>query len=371
MKFTCEKSTLIKEIVIAQEIASAKQPINVFCNIYLEAADNSLMIKAADMNVYFHTRVPVSVQEPGKIMVKGDTFLGILNGFSDGEIEFENNDVKMIIKLVDSGKNKVKEKFNIRTMLTDQFPEFEISDDALNFELPLEDFKDMIRNTIFSISDDQTRYFMNGVFFEKTENKFTMVATDGRRMAYAGKEIDITVDSFKGIIIPEKVLNLVLKYSSNEGNIQVCVKENYIFFSFGSLHFYSKLIEGQFPNYSRVIPESLQYEFIVDRQSVLAALKRVALLVEKKNKRVVFKLTTGKLEIITDDSETGSAQVEIESNYDGEDAEIAFNYEFIEDPLKNITENEVSFKFTNTAKAIMLKSVPESFFFHVLMPMQS
>jgi DNA polymerase-3 subunit beta len=109
----------------------------------------------------------------------------------------------------------------------------------------------------------------------------------------------------------------------------------------------------------------------VNRQNVLSALKRVSLLVEKKNKRIVFKLSEGKLEIVTDDSETGSAQVEIESKYSGEDAEIAFNYEFIEDPLKNITEEEVSFKFTNTSKAIMLKTVPESFFFHVLMPMQT
>jgi DNA polymerase-3 subunit beta len=365
MKFVCDKNTLIKEIVIAQEIISSRQSLSVISNIYLEAADNILLIKASDVNVNFYTKVPVSVLERGNVLVKADTFLGILNSVPDGEIEFENKDLKMVIKPAFK-----KVKFHLKTMYTDQFPEFESSSSGVNFEMALDDFKSMIKQTIFSVSDDQTRYFMNGVFFEKGDNKFIMVATDGRRMAYAEKEISGTVGDFEGIIIPDKILNLILKHSSNEGNILITIKDNMIFVNFGSLFFSSKLIEGQFPNYRRVIPENFLYKFVVNRKEILDAFKRVALLIEKKNKRVMFKLANQSLSIITDDTDAGMAEEEVECNYEGEEMQIAFNYEYIEDPFKITMEDEICFYFSEPNKAVTVKPVPESYFFHVLMPMQ-
>jgi DNA polymerase-3 subunit beta len=365
MKFTCDKNALIKEIAIAQEIISSRQALSVLSNIYLETTDNGLSIKASDANVFFDTRVPVSIDEEGKVLVKSDTFLGVLNSIPDGDITFENNDIKMVIKPAFK-----KVKFHLNTMHTDQFPEFEVSNDAVKFEMTIGDFKSMIKQTIFSVSDDQTRYFMNGVFFEKSDNKFIMVATDGRRMAYAEKEILGVVDDFEGIIIPDKILNLILKHSSDEGNISISIKENMIFFTFGSFNFSSKLIEGQFPNYRRVIPENLLYQFTVDRKEILDAFRRVALLIEKKNKRIFFKLTNNSLSVVTDSTDTGMAEEEVVCKYEGEDITIAFNYEYIEDPFKIISEDEVCFYFSDSNKAVTVKPVPESYFFHVLMPMQ-
>jgi DNA polymerase-3 subunit beta len=365
MKFVCDKNAIVKEIVIAYEIISSRQVLSVLSNIYLEADDSSLIIKASDANVFFNTKVPISIIEEGKVMVRADTFLGILNVIPDGEVEFDNTDSKMVIK-----PSFKKVKFFLNTLHTDQFPEFEDSSGAVNFEMPLFDFKSMIKQTIFSVSDDQTRYFMNGVFFEKSDNKFVMVATDGRRMAYAEKSIDGPIGDFEGIIIPDKILNLILKHSSDEGNISISIKENMIFVSFGSFHFSSKLIEGQFPNYRRVIPENLLYKFIVNRKEILDAFKRVALLIEKKNKRLFFKLSKNSLSIVTDDTDTGMAEEDVECEYDGEDIVIAFNYEYIEDPFKIMPEDNVCFYFSDVNKAVTVKPVPESYFFHVLMPMQ-
>jgi DNA polymerase-3 subunit beta len=365
MKFLCEKNAIIKEIIIAQEIISSRQALSVLSNVYLEASDNSLLIKASDASVTFHSKVPISVVMSGKTMVKADTLLGILNSVPDGDIEFENVDAKMMIKPAFK-----KVKFHLKTMNTDQFPEFENPGDAITFEMPVEDFKAMIKQTIFSVSDDQTRYFMNGVFFEKDDDKFKMIATDGRRMAYAEKDVNGSVNDFEGIIIPDKLLNLILKHSSDEGNITISINGNTIFVSFGSLYFSSKLIEGQFPNYRRVIPDNFLYQFIVNRKEILDAFKRVALLVEKKNKRVLFKLANNSLAIITDDTEIGMAEEEVDCKYDGNETEIAFNYEFIEDPFKIIEEDEICFYFSDVNKAVTVKPVPESYFFHVLMPMQ-
>jgi DNA polymerase-3 subunit beta len=177
MKFTCERSLLLKEIAIANEIIASKNAISILSNIYLEAKDGSLVIKATDLKVNFETNVPVDVLEKGSVTVYGEKFYGILNSIPDGEVEFELANGKININT----KAKTA-KVQLKCIASDNFPEFGVSGKEF-FEMPIKNLKEMIRQTIFAISDDETRYFMNGVFFEKSEGKFTMVATDGRRLA--------------------------------------------------------------------------------------------------------------------------------------------------------------------------------------------
>ena len=210
---------------------------------------------------------------------------------------------------------------------------------------------------------------MNGVYFEKTEGKLVMVATDGRRLAYAEKEVE-NVDDFPGIIIPEKILAIVQKHSGQEGNVSIKITEKTIFISFGLYYFSSVLIEGQYPNYKRVIPQGLIYSFTVKRANMMDALKRVSLMVEKKNNRVFIKLSDTGIYIFTQGSEEGDASDQVEGSYDGEEAQIALNYHYIEDPCKAMQDEEIVINFNDTSKAITIKPVPEKDFFHVVMPMQ-
>ena len=364
MKFTCERSILQKEIAIANEIIGSKNAISILSNIYIEARDGSLTIKATDMKVNFETKVPVDVLESGSVTVYGEKFSGILNSIPDGEIEFEKSESRINIKTTVK-----RARFQLKSIASEKFPEFTAAGNKF-FEIPIRDFKDMIQETIFSVSDDETRYFMNGVFFEKAEDKFVMVATDGRRLAYVSKPAGAGIADFSGIIIPPKILNILMKRAGDEGMVQISVTDKNLFIQFGSYKLSSVLIEGQFPNYSRVIPEKQTRNFNVNRLEMLDAIRRVSLLVEQKSHRVYLGLSPGVVSVYCEENDIGNAREEIPCKYDGEELSIALNYRYLEEPLKVINSDEISILFTDPSKTITIMPVPEEDFFHIVMPMQ-
>jgi DNA polymerase-3 subunit beta len=364
MKFTCERSVLLKEIAIAQEIISTKNAISILSNIYIEAEDGGLTIKATDTKVNFETKVPVNVQDPGATTVFGEKFFGILNSSPEGELEFEQQDGKMTIKSAVK-----KARWQLKSIASDKFPEFPVSGTDF-FDIPIREFKDMIGQTVFAVSEDETRYFMNGVYFEKAEENLVMVATDGRRLAYIKKNAGEGIADFAGIIIPPKVLGVITKRSGDEGLVSLSVTDKIIFINFGSYRLSSVLLEGQFPNYQRVIPENQDNSISVNRLDMLNALRRVSLLVEQKSHRVYLGLAPGLMSVYSEESDIGTAREEIPCKYEGPELSIALNYRYIEDPFKYIESEDISIRFTEPTKAITIQPVPEKDFFHIVMPMQ-
>jgi DNA polymerase-3 subunit beta len=356
---------LLKEISIAQEIISSKNAISILSNIYLEAEENTLLIRATDIKVNLETRIPIEVKEKGSATVYGEKFLSILGSIPDGDMEFEQHDVNITIK---PAAKKIK--FQLRCIASEKYPEFPAFKKENIFEMPIRDFKDMIIQTVFAVSDDETRYFMNGVFLKKEEDKLIMVATDGRRLAYIEKIVGEKVSNFEGIIIPPKILTILLKRSGDEGFLGISITDKMIFFQFGLYYLSSVLIEGQFPNYQRVIPESQSYSFTVNRLETLEAIKRVSLLVEQKSHRVYMGLAPGVMSIYSEESDIGNAKEDIPCKYDGEEISIALNYWYIEEPFKVISNEEIIIYFTEASRAITIKPVPEKDFFHIVMPMQ-
>ena len=365
MKFIFDKNILFKEISIAQEIIASKNAISILSNIYFEAKNNSLIIKSTDMKVYFETTVPVTVIESGATTVFGDKFLGIISSFPSNEIEFSQKDNNIKIKPT---KLKTPE-YNLKCIASEKFPEFPVTTNEF-FDFPIKDFKEMVQQCVFAVSDDETRYFMNGVFFEKNEEKIKMVATDGRRLAFISKNSDKKVKDFDGIIIPPKLLNIIVKRSGEEGLISISVNDRMLFANIGSYKFSSILIEGSFPNYKKVIPDEQQFTLTVKREEMLKALHRVAHMVEQKSYRVYLGILPGKMSVYTEEGEIGKANDEIPCKYDGDELTIALNYRYIEEPLKNINSEDISIHFTGVTKAITVEPVPSKDFFHIVMPMQ-
>jgi DNA polymerase-3 subunit beta len=366
MKFTCNKEVLLKEISIAQEIISSKNAISILSNIYIEAKGNSLIIKSTDMKVFFQTKVPVTVIEEGATTIYGDKFFGIISTFPYDEIEFSQNDITAVIKPT----TQKKPEYKLKIIASEKYPEFPVSTSPA-FEMPIKDFRDMIQQSIFAVSDDETRYFLNGAYFEKADDKINMVATDGRRLAFIGKNADKNIKDFPGVIIPPKILNTVLKRSGDEGLVSISVNDRSIFINFASYQFSSVLIEGSFPNYKKVIPESQEFSLSVKREEMLSALRRVSLMVEKKSHRIFLGVAPGRIAVSSEESEIGTVEDEIPCKYNGEEMTIALNFRYLEEPFKTMTDDEIQILFTQVQKAITIKPVPEKDFLHVVMPMQS
>ncbi len=365
MKFNFDRDALLKEIAIAQEIIATKNAISILSNVMLQAENGTLTIKATDIKVNFETKIPVDVIENGSTTVFCDKFMSILSSLPQGDIEFEQNDIKITIKPASK-----KARFQLKSIASDKFPEFTSPNNLSFFEIPVKEFKEMIHQTVFSVSDDETRYFMNGVYMEKKNDSLQLVATDGRRLAYISKQFGVSIPDFKAAIVPPKILTIINRRSSDEGLIAIAVGEKNIFFRFANYEFASVLIDGQFPNYSRVIPESQSRSFEVETKELMEALKRVALLVEQKSRRIYLTVAPGTLTVSSQESEIGTAKEEIPCKYDGEELTIALNYLYVEEPLKVIGSDRIKVEFTEAMKAITLKSEPEKDFFHIVMPMQ-
>lgn len=364
MKFTFDRDAMIKEIAVTQEIISNKSPISILSNILLIAENNTLTIKASDSSVNFVTKLPVDIQEEGTTTIFCDKFMSILSNSPSGEIEFEQKDITVTIR---PAAKKIK--FQLKSMASDKFPEIVSTEGVQFYEVPSKEFKEMIAQTIFAVSEDSNRYFMTGVYLEKKEDKLIMVATDGRRLSYIEKEIAQNINDFPSAIIPTKVLNSVLKNAPVEGNIFFAVVDKMIFIKFGNYEYSSLLLDGQFPNYKRVIPESQAFKFGVDKKEMESALKRMTIMIDKKVARVIFKLSPGVLTLISPESDLGNADEEIPCQYDGDEVTMAMNYIYIEEPLKVISTERITFEFTEPMKAITLKPEPESDYFHIIMPM--
>jgi DNA polymerase-3 subunit beta len=174
----------------------------------------------------------------------------------------------------------------------------------------------------------------------------------------------------KGIIIPTKVLNLLRKLLPGDGNLSICLTEKNVFFKYGNHRLSSNLIDGQFPNYHRVIPEQQEQHIVVQRELLQNAMKRVSLLVEQKSRRIFLKISENNLAVSSEESDIGTAKEELPCEYSGPEDTIALNYLYVVEPLKEMTEEKVNVEFTETNKAITIKPIPEKDYLHVVMPMQ-
>lgn len=367
MQFSCDKNVILKEISVAQEIIMTRNAISILSNVLLETDGDTLIIKATDLKVSFETRIPVITEKSGSTTIFCDKLLNILRTLPPGDVLFiqDEND-QLFIK---SGENII---FTLNSISSDKFPEFAVFDKSLFFSIPQKHFIEMVSHTVFAISEDETRYFMNGVLLERNDEKLVMVATDGRRLSYISKSPEAGNEflDFKAITIPPKILTLVKKMASGEGHLKLGIADKMLFIHFDNQKMTSTLIDGEFPNYSRVIPESHEYEIHVNRIEFLDAIKRVSILSEQISKKIYISIHNNGINLKSEKGEIGIAEENLPCRFDGPDSTFRMNYLYLTEPMKIIQTDEVILKFTNTKKAFSLVSSPEETFFHILMPMQ-
>ena len=363
MKFVFDRDSMIKEIVIAQEIITNKSPISILSNILINAENNTLTIKASDTTVNYTSQIPVDILEEGSATIFCDKFMSILSSSPSGDIEFDQQDIKVTIKPVAK-----KIKFQLKSIASEKFTEIPTATDVPFFEVPSKEFKQMIEQTIFAVSEDMNRYFMTGVYLTKKNDNLVMVATDARRLSFVEKPFGNGID-FSNAIVPTKILRCILKNAPEEGNISIAIVDKLIFVKFLNYEFSSKLLDGQFPNYQKVIPEKQSSSFEVSKADIQEALKRTEIMIDKKVNRVIFKIASGTLTLTSPESEIGTADEEIPCKYDGEEITIAFNNKYISEPLKNMATENIVFEFTESMRAVTLRPEPAEDYFHIIMPM--
>jgi DNA polymerase-3 subunit beta len=366
MKITCSRDALAREISIAQEVVSSRNSLSILSNVLLTAAKGALAIQATDLKVGFQTSIPVETMREGTATAFCDKLANILRSLPEGDVEIEQLDAAML-RVRPVGK---KIDFQLRCIPSDKYPEMQQAPDSAYFDFPQKDFIDMVSQTLFAVSDDETRYFMNGVFLEKRDSSLSMVATDGRRLALVSRKVPIAVETLRGVILPPKILSIVRKLASGEGSLSLAITDKNVFVRLGERSLTSSLIEGQFPDYRRVIPDSQKHRAIVERDALESALKRVSLLVEQKSRKVLFALAGGMLTVSARESELGVASEEVPCEYDGPDMTFAVNCLYLIEPLHEMAQPRALLEFSEANKAITLKPETDEGYVNVVMPMQ-
>ncbi len=363
MKFKADKEAILKEILISHDIISGSNIISILSNVLLETVNNTLKIQATDLKVSFETQIPVDTEEPGSTTVMCDKFLSILRSLPDGDIDFEVVENRLLIS-----RKKEKINFKLRCIPSHDFPQFKMPGEE-TLTIPSRDFVEMVEQTIISVSDDETRYFMNGIYFEPGQQSIIMVATDGRKLSFMDRGIDEAVPFFEPVIIPPKFLGIIKKISSKEGVITISITDTHVYALFDSHNLSSTLIEGKFPNYKRVIPLHQSNVCKFNTRDFSEALKRVSLLVDQKSRRLFIDIEDSMIILSSEESEQGVAKEELTCEYNGEKVRILMNCAYIINVIRVIRSDETTISFHDPTKAVTIRPYPEEDYFHIIMPM--
>lgn len=364
MKFICQKDTIVKEISNASDFTAQRSTMAMLSNVCLVLSDNLLIIKTTDQKMGYISEINVQGIENGSLTVVCDKFLEIIKNLPSANIEFEEKENVLFIKPENS-----EIEFSLRTMDSEAFPVLTIPESETFFRISQKDFTDMINQVSFAVSDDESKFAMNGALLEKEDNSLIMVGTDGRRLSYIKRQILNEIPQFGKVTIPSRFLAIIKKHSINEGDFEISVNENSVYIKTGCFIIFSNLIKNEFPAYRRVIPENQQNICTVNIKALEEAIKRVSLLVMNKYKKLIIEFEDNKMTLLTEETDIGTGKEVIPCSYNGEKLRCAMNFTYILSPLKVMEGSEVKISFVDSNRPFTLTSNPERDYLHVIMPM--
>ena len=377
MKFTCQSALLRQEIEYAYLFAGQKNSLSISSNVLLEAANDSLTVKTTDSKTGFSSIINVNVVLPGSTTVSCDYLLSALKWIDQGEVEVNDETGKLAV--YDLSSKSSSPDVLINTISADKFPALRTAAEESYFAVPQRDIFDMVSKTSFAVSDDDTRFFLCGVYLEKRDGKLVMVATDGKRLAIVKRQFEQEIPDFPGAIVPVKFLSNMERIGSGEGLMSLSVEEGCIYARIGSRTFYSSLITGkEYPNYNRVIPQNLVNSCVVKTKDMDNALSFSSVFVENKSRKVLFILEDGKITVVGE-SDAGSGKRELDCSTDdaslsenpGKSLNITFNCSVFQAPVKKVSSEYLRLSYNTPKSAMILTPEPESDYLFVVMPMMS
>jgi DNA polymerase-3 subunit beta len=372
VKFIIEKKDLLSLLAKAQNIVEKRTTMPILVNILLDVSANSVQVFATDLEVSLTDKCPIKMEVMGKVAVNAKSLFDIVKELNDEPIHITQKPNFW----VEIRQNKTV--FNIVGINSDEYPVFPTYSTKEFMPIDAHVLKDMIEKTIYSVSHDETRYHLNGVYFEKYTNAegahYRMVATDGHRMSLVDRKSEVNrpgLEANAGVIIPRKGLNEIRKLiDSINGPIEMAIEGSQLVIRYGDTVLMIRLIEGKYPNYQQLIPQNLPEQISVRREELLQSLKRVSLLANQKSKGVTLTLSAGKMEITSNNPEMGDAKEEIDVNYKGKEFRIGFNAKYILDVLNSFDDEEVEIRLNDQLSPGLMRPKSDSHYTCVVMPMR-
>lgn len=371
MEVVVRKNELLRELQLFQGIVERKNTIPILANVLIEAKGDEVRMLATDLEVALRSRCQASVGKSGSLTLPAKKLYEIIKALpeTDIRIEEDKNGVKVAADRFDS---------RMQTLPRDDFPTLPEATGAARATLSRDALREMVAKTQFAITGEDTRYFLNGALFVLRTDSMSLVATDGHRLALVTvkrEEKDQAVKEGEEVkvILPKKtLLELGKLLSESTDDIYYERGENHLFFEVGGRVLISRMIDGQFPAYERVIPKGNDKEIEFERERLTNAVKRVALLSNERSRAVKFEIDKGKVEVTSSSSEFGEAREQLPVEYTGAALKISFNAQYVLDFLNVVETDSVSLSLKDEVSQAVMQPVGAGGYdyTYVIMPMR-
>lgn len=371
MKLTIERATLLKALGHVQNVVERRNTIPILSNVKLEATDRGLLLNATDMDMDIAELAPAEVAEPGATTAPAHTLYDIVRKLPEGaaiELSQDQAQTQLILR---AGRSR----FALQVLPVDDFPVMSGSDMTHAFKLAAGDLRAMVDKTRFAISQEETRYYLNGIYLHAHDRGgvavLRAVATDGHRLARLELPLPDGAAGMPGVIVPRKTVVELRKLIDETGmDVTVDLSASKVRFTFDDTVLTSKLIDGTYPDYERVIPQGNDKILEVDRKLFFDAVDRVSAISTDKSRAIKVALERGQASLSASSPDHGTAQEEVEAAYDAAALEIGFNSRYLLDIMGQVEGDAVRLSMADSGAPTLIQDVAEASAVYVLMPMR-
>ncbi len=373
MKFKINKDHFTNGLQQVLNVVATRSTMPILSNVLIEAADGHISLTTTNLDLGIRCRIKADVETPGGLTLPVRKLATIVRELPQADVFVEAGDNNQA-KITSGGS-----LFKIMGISTEEFPPLPTFENRHVFELTQDEIVNMLKSVSYGQSTDENRYILNGVYFNFADDKLTLVATDGRRLALTALETDITEDNAGSLILPAKTVAELERLLGKGEKVKIAFNDRQVAFEIAigeegdtglvdQLYLVSKIVEGNYPNYRQVIPKETEHRVKIERELMLECVHRAALVTSDKSNSVKLKVSKNLLEISGSSSEYGESHESMAIAYDGPEVQVAFNPQFLMEPLKALTKDEVFFEFKDELSPGLFKTLDN--FICVIMPLR-
>ncbi len=366
MRFSIQREQLLNPLQLISGAVEKRQTLPILSNVLMVVEDSKLSLTATDLELELKTEVILEGEfESGEITVPARKLLDIVKSFANEElIGIQMGESRITLKTPSS-------RFSLSTMPAAEFPNVDETASLVNLDLQQTLLKGLIEKTQFAMAQQDVRYYLNGMLFEFNNNQLTTVATDGHRLALSRETVEVDLDDKVSAIIPRKgVMELARLLDHSDETVSIALGSNHIKVTCPSYSFTSKLVDGRFPEYNKVLPRNGDKVVLVDRELIKDCLSRASILCNEKFRGVRFMLSNEQVKLHANNPEQEEAEVEFSVDYTGQDLEIGFNVSYMIDVMNTIKTPQVKMTFIDANSSSLIEEADGGESLYVVMPMR-
>ncbi|RUO30895.1 DNA polymerase III subunit beta [Aliidiomarina sedimenti] len=365
MNFSTTRDALLKPLQVVSGAVERRHTLPILSNVLIRVSSDELRMTGTDLEVELVSKVSLEGAVEGEATVPAKKLLDIVRSLPEGhDVKLESNGDKIILR---SGRSK----FTLSSLPASEFPDIDEWEAEVTFELARGELKHLMERTHFSMANQDVRYYLNGMLFEVNDNQLRTVATDGHRLAMAGMQLEQSGLPQRQVIVPRKgVTELMRLLEQDDQLIQVAIGQNHIRIRSEGMVFTSKLLDGRFPDYRRVLPQGGDKTVIADKDLLRSACARASILSNEKFRGVRLNLSSGELALTANNPEQEQAEEAIEVDYQGDALEVGFNVTYVLDVLSSIQGEQVKFTLSDANSSALVEDNADDSALYVVMPMR-